>query len=77
MIMLAFMSAIAWIKFLQVLSFSDTISLLARTLARVAFEMLNFMFIFLVIWIAFIQLMYLIFNEQLLGFASISKTMEK
>ncbi len=75
-ILFGFLSALATIKFFQILSFSDTISLLSKTLKRGTSELLNFAFIFLIIWMAFVQLMFLIFYQKLPGFASMISSME-
>ena len=74
-ILFGFLCAISTIKFFQVLEFSKTISLLSKTLKRAGPEIFNFMFIFLIAWMAFVQVMYLIFSEKLPQFRTIPKTM--
>ena len=69
-------ASISTIKLLKMLRFNQNISILGITLKQCFEELVSFSFVFLVIWISFVQIMYLIFNQNLEGYLSITKTME-
>jgi hypothetical protein len=71
-----FLCCFTTIKFLQILEFSDTIALLGRTLKRCFKDMISFSLMFFVVYMAFVQLMYLVYNQELPHWNTLSKSME-
>jgi polycystin 1L2 len=63
------------IKFLKMLRFNRNIAYLAMTLKFCFHELVFSCMAFFLIWIAFVQLMYLIYNNNLNEYASLSKSM--
>ena len=63
------------IKSLKMLRFNKNISILGWTLKISFVELSSFSLIFFVIWIAFVQLMYLVFNNTIGGYSSLTKSM--
>lgn len=62
------------IKFLQLLRFNNKIYMLALTLNHCIPKLGGFVLVFSVIWFAFVQLMYLFFNERSYAYADIVKS---
>jgi hypothetical protein len=71
-----FLCCFTTIKFLQILEFSDTIALLGRTLKRCFKDMISFSFMFFVVYMAFVQLMYLVYYQELPHWNTLTKSME-
>ena len=69
-------ASIGSIKLLKMLRFNQNISILGITLKECFAELASFSFVFLIIWISFVQIMYLLFNQNLRGYMSIIKSME-
>jgi len=59
------------IKFLQLLRFNNAIYMLALTLHHCVNKLGGFMLVFCVIWFAFVQLMYIFYNERSLAYANL------
>jgi hypothetical protein len=73
---LAFTTCLGTLKFMKILRFNRRISMLSLTLKRCFSKLIAFGALFLIVYMAFVQLMYLIFGEQTLGFSTILKSME-
>ena len=58
------------------LRFNQHISILGVTLKRCFIELASFSCVFFIIWISFVQIMYLIFNQNLGGYLSLTKSMQ-
>ena len=63
------------IKSLKMLRFNQNISILGITLKQCFGELSSFSFLFFIVWIAFVQVFYLIFNVHLNGYSSLTKSM--
>ena len=73
---IAICSFIGTIKLLKLLKISQTIVLLSRTLQKSLLQLLNLLFIFFLIWFAFINAMYLYMHNQIRDFRTLLKTFE-
>jgi polycystin 1L2 len=71
-----FCVALGTIKFLKLLRFSQRIAFLASCLNFCLREIVGFGCIFLVIWLAFIHMLYLVLNEKLSGYSTFLKAMQ-
>jgi polycystin 1L2 len=69
-------ASIGSIKLLKMLRFNQNIAILGITLKECFVELASFSFVFLIIWISFVQVMYLLLNQKLRGYMSIIKSME-
>jgi len=69
-------STFGTLKILKMLQFNKNIFLLSSTLRRCFGELTTFTFVFFLIWIAFVQLFYLIYGSQSIGYSSFIKSME-
>ena len=69
-------ASLGTIKFLKILRFNRSIAQLGLTLKICFGELASFTVVFFFIWIAFVQLMYLIYGNDLEGYASMIKSME-
>jgi hypothetical protein len=72
---LAFCLALGTIKFLKIFSFNKRISLLSSTLGNCLREIINFAFMFNIIWMAFVQLFHLFFQKLMFEFSTIMLSM--
>ena len=72
---LAFCAALGTLKFLKLLRFNKRVSFLSSTLKYSANELIAFGFMFIVIWCAFVQLMYLFFQDKAIGFSTFIRAM--
>ena len=63
------------IKFLKLLRFNRNIEMVGETLKLCFNELISFSLVFFLIWIAFVQLMYLIFDSTIVGYSSFVKSM--
>ena len=68
-------ASIGTIKLLKMLRFNQNIAILGMTLKHCFEELASFTLVFFIIWISFVQLMFLIFNQRLAGYLSIEKSM--
>ena len=73
---LGFCSWLGTLKCLKMLRFNQNISILGVTLKRCFEELMSFSVAFFIIWIAFVQLMYLMFVKDIEGYSSLIKSME-
>jgi polycystin 1L2 len=69
-------SSLGTIKFLKILRFNRSISHLGQTLKICFGELTTFSCIFFVVWIAFVQLMHLIYGPHIEGYATLLKSAE-
>jgi polycystin 1L2 len=69
-------AALGTIKFLKMLRFNRNIAFLGMTLRRCFHELIFSCMAFFLIWIAFVQLMYFIYNNDLCEYASLTKSMQ-
>jgi polycystin 1L2 len=69
-------AALGTIKFLKMLRFNRNIAYLGMTLKTCFHELVFCSIVFLIIWIAFVQLMYFIYNNDLREYASPFKSMK-
>jgi hypothetical protein len=72
---LSFCMVLGTLKFLKIFSFNKEISYLASTLSNCRSELLSFGFIFLIVWIGFVQLFYLFFQHIIFEFSPIMRAM--
>lgn len=63
------------VKFLQLFRFNNKIYMLALTLNYCAEKVMGFMLVFVVVWLAFVQLMYFYFNERSTAYANLLRSM--
>ena len=69
-------SSLSSIKFMKMLRFDKNIAFLGLTLKNCFGELVSFSLVFLIIWFAFVQVMYLVYGTYLFGYSSIVKSME-
>ena len=74
-IFLSLLTFIATIKLIRLLRFNKKLSYLTNTIKRCASDLTSFTVCFMVMWIAFVQLMFIIYNDKTLGFATFFKSM--
>jgi polycystin 1L2 len=67
---------LATLKFFKLLRFYPRISLLFDTLRGASRDLVSFSVVFLVVWIAFVQLFYILLNNKLSQFQSLLTSME-
>jgi len=68
-------ASLSSIKSLKMLRFNKNISILGLTLKECFVELISFSFVFFIVWIAFVQAMYILFNNNLSGYISLTKSM--
>ena len=73
----AFKSSKSWteIKLIRLLRFNKKISYLTKTITNCSKDLISFMIVLLILWLAYVQLMYIFYNEKTLGYASFVKAM--
>ncbi len=64
------------LKFFKLLRFNMRVYSMATTLCNCAKELAGFGVVFVLVWMSFVQLFYLFFNETVSSYASIVKSME-
>jgi len=69
-------ASVGAIKLLKMFRFNQNISILGITLKQCFVELASFSFVFFIVWISFVQIMYLIFNSSMEGYLSFTKSME-
>jgi len=69
-------ASVGAIKLLKMFRFNQNISILGITLKQCFVELASFSFVFFIVWISFVQIMYLIFNSNMEGYLSFTKSME-
>lgn len=73
---LGFCSAMSTLKFLRLLRFNTRISIFMESLKKSAGEIINFLILFMIMFMAFVQLFYLTLNEKAENFSTVIKTMQ-
>jgi polycystin 1L2 len=76
MVFVSICSFIGMIKFLKVISFSRNISLLLETFKRCFDHLLNFLMVFTIIWISFVSLIFMVYNDKTQSCSNFIKTLE-
>ena len=74
-ILLGICAFLVTLKLIKLLRFHPKIYYLSATLRSSKFDLASFGVIFLVMWLAFVQLMHLFYHESSLGFSSIIRSM--
>jgi polycystin 1L2 len=69
-------SSLGTIKFLKIIRFNRSISHLGQTLNICIGELVSFSFLFFLVWIAFVQLMHLIYGPHIEGYSTFINSME-
>ena len=69
-------ASLGTIKSLKILRFNRSISHLGLTLKLCFGELVSFSMIFFLLWVAFVQLMYLVYGSTVEGYSSFLKSME-
>ena len=72
---LSFITFIATIKLIRLLRFNKKLSYLTNTIKRCTSDLTSFSVCFMVLYIAFVQLMFIIYNDRTLGYATFNKAM--
>jgi hypothetical protein len=73
---IGFCAFLGTLKFMKVLRFNTKINYLSETLHNAVNDLIGFFLVFIICWMAFVQLMYLVFVNDLIGYSSILKSME-
>ena len=64
------------VKFLKLLRFNKNISHLGLTLRMCVAELASFTVLFFIVWFAFVQIMYLVYGDDLASYSTLTKSME-
>lgn len=72
---LAFCICLTTLKLLKFLSFNKIIAFLSLTIKLSSEELVAFTFIFGILWLAFVQLMYVCFEDKVIDFSTLFKSM--
>jgi hypothetical protein len=72
---LAFCIALGTLKFIKVFQFNNVLLQLGKTLKNCINELIAFSFMFLVIFLAFVQLFHFSFQNKMLGFSALPRSM--
>ena len=73
---LGFCAALGTLKFLRLLRFNTRISIFVESMKQSMQELIGFLFLFMLMFMAFVQLLYLTLNEKTGGFSTVIKTMQ-
>ncbi len=76
MVFISICSFIATLKFMKILRFSRNINFLITTFKNGFKDIVCFLIIFCVIWLAYVSLMFLIFHDKVKGFTTFTYAME-
>ena len=74
-IMLALCSFLVTIKLIRLLRHNRKLSYLIVAIKNGAKEMTSFLVVFLIMYMAFVQLMYVIYNDKIFGYATFTRSM--
>jgi polycystin 1L2 len=72
---LAFCICLSTLKLLKFLSFNKIIAFLSLTIKLSSKELMSFTFIFSILWLAFVQLMYICLQDKIIEFSTILNSM--
>ena len=75
-IMLAICSFINTIKTIRLLRFDSNLEYLIKTIRKCTSCLTSFMLVFFIIWFAYVQLMYLLYNQISYGYSTFVKSMK-
>jgi hypothetical protein len=73
---LALCSSLSSVKFIKMLRFNKNIAFLGLTLKNCFGELISFTFIFFIVWFSFVQVMFLVYGSDMLGYSSIMNSMD-
>ena len=73
---LGFCAAFGTLKFFKLLKYNKVLAVFMKTIKKLCKELVNFGVVFLAIFLAFNQFMFLIFHERIAGFSTIAKSFE-
>jgi polycystin 1L2 len=71
-----FCAFLGTLKFMRLLRFNTKMNYLAITLSIAAHDLAGFGVVFVIVWMAFVQIMFLIFYRSLVGYSTIIKAAE-
>ena len=74
-ILLGLCAFLATLKLLKLLRFHPKVNYISAAIESSKSDLLSFSVVFVLIWFAFVQLMYLFYNEKSVGFSSVLRTM--
>lgn len=74
-VFLSLCTFIATIKLIRLLRFNKKLSYLTTTIKNCSKDLVPFMVVFLVMWLAYVQLMYIFYYEKTAGFGSFTRSM--
>lgn len=74
-IFLSMCTFLATIKLIRLLRFNKKLSYLTTTIKNCSKDLVSFMVVFLILWLAYVQLMYIFYYEKTIEFASFTKSM--
>ena len=74
-VFLSLCTFIATLKLIRLLRFNKKLSYLTTTVKNCGKDLVSFMIVFMILWLAYVQLMYIFYYEKTLGFASFTKSM--
>lgn len=75
-ILLAFCSFLSIIKLIELLKNNSKLKYLTLVVENSLKELISLIVVFVILWLAFVQLMYIVYNEQLYGYSTFIKSME-
>ena len=73
---LAFCAALGSLKFLKLLRFNKRIAVFVEAMKLMTVDLLGFLFMFMIFYLAFVQLLYLTLNTETIGFSTMVKSLE-
>ena len=75
-ILLAFCSFFVTLKMIELLKLNKNLGYLTKTIKKSQKDLIPFLIVLIIIWLAFVQLMYLFYIEKTYGYSTFIKSME-
>ena len=75
-ILMSFCSFLAIIKMIESLKFNSKIHYLSLAIENSSKELISIMIVFIILWLSYVQLMFIVYNEQSFGYSTFIKSME-
>ena len=75
-IILSFCSFLITIKLINLLKFDKKLFYLSNAIKKCSNSLISFLIVFIILWLSYVQLMYLLFNGTSLGYSTFIKSME-
>ena len=75
-ILLAFCSFFVTLKMIELLKLNKNLGYLTKTIKKSQKDLIPFLIVLIIIWLAFVQLMYLFYIEKTSGYSTFIKSME-